>query len=42
VIDGDESDVRFLDEKGTIVGLRAKGTGKNDSSGFVIQLGGKE
>jgi len=42
VIDGDESDVRFLDEKGTIIGLRAKGTGKNDSSGFVIQLGGKE
>jgi len=42
VIDGDESDARFLDEKGTIVGLRAKGTGKNDSSGFVIQLGGKE
>jgi len=42
VIDGDESDARFLDEKGTIVGLRAKGTGKNDSSGFVIQLGGNE
>jgi len=42
VIDGDESDARFLDEKGTIIGLRAKGTGKNDSSGFVIQLGGNE
>jgi len=42
VVDGDESDARFLDEKGTIIGLRAKGTGKNDSSGFVIQLGGKE
>jgi len=42
VIDGDESDARFLDEKGTIVGLRAKGTGKNDQSGFVIQLGGNE
>jgi len=42
VVDGDESDARFLDEKGTIVGLRAKGSGKQDKSGFVIQLGGNE
>ena len=42
VVDGDETDARFLDEKGVIVGLRSKGSGKKDSSGFVIQLGGLE
>jgi hypothetical protein len=42
VIDGDESDARFLDESGVIVGLRSKGSGKKDKSGFVIQLGGNE
>lgn len=35
VIDGDESDVRFLDEKGVIVGLTAKGQARKDSIGFV-------
>ena len=39
VIDGDETDARFLDESGVIVGLRSKGSGKKDTSGFVIQLG---
>jgi hypothetical protein len=37
VIDGDESDLRFLDEKNVIVGLKAKGKGKKDTSGFVIK-----
>lgn len=37
VIDGDIDDVRWLDEKGVIVGLRAKGKGKKDNSGFVIK-----
>jgi hypothetical protein len=37
VIDGDESDLRFLDEKGVIVGLKAKGKAKKDTSGFVIK-----
>ena len=37
VIDGDLSDLRFLDPKGVIVGLKAKGDGKKDSSGFVIR-----
>jgi hypothetical protein len=37
VIDGDISDVRFNDPKGVIVGLRAKGDAKKDTSGFVIQ-----
>lgn len=39
VIDGDVSDARFLDPKGVIVGLKAKGSkGKKDESGFVIQV----
>jgi hypothetical protein len=38
VIDGDENDLRFLDEKGVIVGLRAKGRAKRDRSGFVVRL----
>jgi hypothetical protein len=39
VIDGDKSDLRFLDPKGVIVGLKAKGKGKKDASGFVVQVG---
>ncbi len=37
VIDGDEHDARFLDQKGVIVGLRAKGIAKVDTSGFVVR-----
>lgn len=36
VIDGDKTDLRFLDEKGVVVGLTPKGAGKKDTSGFVI------
>lgn len=36
VIDGDETDLRFLDPRGSIVGLYAKGNAKRDTSGFVI------
>jgi hypothetical protein len=36
VIDGDKTDLRFLDPKGVIVGLYAKGPAKKDTSGFVI------
>jgi hypothetical protein len=36
VINGDESDFRFLDPSGVIVGLKAKGDAKKDTSGFVI------
>jgi hypothetical protein len=36
VIDGDESDLRFLDPAGVIVGLKAKGAARKDTSGFVI------
>lgn len=33
---GDESDLRFLDPRGVIVALKAKGKAKKDTSGFVI------
>jgi hypothetical protein len=35
VINGDESDLRFLDDAGVIVGLKAKGRARKDFSGFV-------
>jgi hypothetical protein len=37
VYDGDSSDVRFLDPKGHVIGLRAKGQAKKDETGFVIK-----
>jgi hypothetical protein len=36
VINGDADDLRFLDPKGVVVGLKAKGKAKRDTSGFVI------
>ena len=36
VIDGDETDARFLDRSGVVVGLTAKGKGKKDKTGFVV------
>ena len=38
VVDGDITDLRFLDPHGVIVGLRAKGKARNDQSGFVVQV----
>lgn len=35
VINGDADDLRFLDPPGVIVGLKAKGRAKHDTSGFV-------
>jgi hypothetical protein len=35
VFNGDDSDLRFLDPKGVIVGLYAKGKAKKDTTGFV-------
>jgi hypothetical protein len=35
VINADDSDVRFYDPRGVIVGLKAKGDAKRDRSGFV-------
>jgi len=37
VIDGDATDLRFLDPAGVIVGLNAKGKAKHDATGFVIR-----
>jgi hypothetical protein len=35
VINGDESDLRFLDKQGVVVGLIEKGLAKKDETGFV-------
>lgn len=37
VVNGDESDLRFLDPAGVIVGLYAKGKARKDTSGFVVR-----
>lgn len=37
VIDGDESDLRFRDGTGKVVGLVEKGMAKKDESGFVVE-----
>lgn len=37
VVNGDETDLRFLDPKGVIVGLVEKGLAKKDSTGFVLE-----
>lgn len=37
VINGDESDLRYMDGDNVIVGLKAKGDAKKDTSGFVIK-----
>ena len=36
VIDGDKTDLRFLDPKKVVVGLYAKGKARKDDTGFVI------
>jgi hypothetical protein len=36
VINGDETDLRYFDPSGVIIGLKAKGKAKKDVSGFVI------
>ncbi len=38
VIDGDTHDMRFLDEPNSVVGLKAKGKARQDTSGFVINV----
>lgn len=40
VIDGTETDLRFLDPKNVIVGLLAKGKAKKDTSGFTFLVKG--
>ena len=38
VINGDKDDLRFLDPKNVVVGLKAKGAAKKDKSGFVVDI----
>ena len=38
VYDADETDLRFLDPKGKIAGLKAKGPAKRDTTGFVKRV----
>jgi hypothetical protein len=38
VISGDHDDLRFLDPAGVVVGLKAKGLGRTDASGFVVDI----
>lgn len=38
VVGGDETDLRFLDKKGVVVGLTIKGRAKWDKSGFVVRV----
>ena len=38
VFNGDDSDLRFLDPRGVVVGLYAKGKAKSDTSGFVKHI----
>lgn len=38
VFHGDNSDLRFLDPKGSVVALLAKGEAKYDTSGFIVDI----
>ncbi len=38
VVDGDETDLRFLDKKNRVVGLKAKGKAKKDTTNFVKEF----
>jgi hypothetical protein len=38
VVDGDISDLRFLEPKGVVVGLSIKGKAKTDNTGFVVNV----
>lgn len=38
VVDGDFSDLRFLDDKNVVVGLKSKGPARSDDSGFVVRM----
>lgn len=38
VFNADDTDLRFLDPRGVVLGLKAKGRAKKDYSGFVIRL----
>ena len=42
VVSGDDTDVRFFDTPGTVIGLTAKGKARKDSSGFVVRYDSSE
>lgn len=37
VVDGDETDLRFLDRRNVVVGLKAKGRARKQDMGFVVR-----
>jgi len=39
VVDGDQSDLRFLDPQGVIVGLKTKGSARKMETGGFVQIG---
>jgi hypothetical protein len=38
VVDGDITDLRYLDPRGVVIGLRAKGRARRDHKGFVVKV----
>ena len=40
VVAGDDSDLRFLDPTGAVIGLTSKGKARKDDTGFVVRVGG--
>ena len=38
VVNGDDTDLRFLDSAGVVVGLTAKGKAKKDPTGFTVRV----
>ena len=38
VIDGDADDLRFADDRGVVIGLRAKAYARKDATGFVVAV----
>lgn len=37
VVNGDESDLRYMDQENIVIGLKAKGKARKDTSGFVVK-----
>lgn len=37
VVNGDENDLRYMDKDNVVIGLKAKGKARKDTSGFVIK-----
>jgi len=40
VVDADGDDLRFLDPANVVLGLKAKGRAKRDTTGFVVRQNG--